>query len=143
MIESNILDEVFEGLVALNARGEIIPGVAESWTADRGGTVYVFKLRPDAKWSNGDFVVAQDFVYAFRRLIAPSTGAPYSSILYTLKNAEKINRGELPAESLGARAADENTLELTLEAPVPYFIAQLCPYDRQATAPKIDRSFWV
>jgi oligopeptide transport system substrate-binding protein len=74
LVESNILDELFEGLIALDARGEIIPGVAESWKVDGGGTVYVFKLRPDAKWSNGDFVVAEDFVYALRRLTVPSTG---------------------------------------------------------------------
>ncbi|HMF05787.1 MAG TPA: peptide ABC transporter substrate-binding protein [Methylocella sp.] len=125
LVESNILDELFEGLIALDARGEIIPGVAESWKVDGGGTVYVFKLRPDAKWSNGDFVVAEDFVYALRRLTAPSTGAPYASILYTLKNAEKINKGELPIEALGARALDDRSLEVTLEQPTPYFIAQL------------------
>jgi oligopeptide transport system substrate-binding protein len=125
LIESNILDELFEGLVALDARGEIIPGVAESWIVDRGGTVYLFKLRPDAKWSNGDRVIAEDFVYAFRRLMAPNTGAPYASILYTLKNAEKINKGELPVAALGARALGDGTLEITLEQRAPYFIAQL------------------
>jgi oligopeptide transport system substrate-binding protein len=125
LIESNILDELFEGLVALNARGEIIPGVAESWTIDQSGTVYEFRLRRDAKWSNGDRLVAEDFVYAFQRLMAPSTGAPYADILYTLKNAERINKGELPVESLGARALDDRTLEIILEQPAPYFIAQL------------------
>src|SRR5262249_47663239 len=64
LIESNILDELFEGLVALDARGEIVPGMAQSWTADAGGTVYLFKLRADAEWSNGDKVTADDFVYA-------------------------------------------------------------------------------
>ena len=125
LIESNILDEVFEGLVALDARGEVIPGVAENWTANPSGTVYQFRLRRDAKWSNGDPLVAEDFVYAFRRLMAPSTGAPYANILYTLKNAERINKGELPIESLGARALDERTLAITLEQPAPYFISQL------------------
>jgi oligopeptide transport system substrate-binding protein len=94
LIESNILDELFEGLVALNARGEIIPGVATSWTVDPTGTIYDFRLRPDAKWSNGDTVTPDDFVFAFRRLIAPATGAPYASVFYTLKNAQKINKGE-------------------------------------------------
>ncbi|MGH6829757.1 MAG: peptide ABC transporter substrate-binding protein, partial [Methylocella sp.] len=125
LIESNILDELFEGLVTLDARGEIIPGVAASWTVDTGGTVYDFRLRGDAKWSNGDKVVAEDFVFAFRRLMAPRTGAPYANILYTLKNAERINKGELPVEALGARAIDETTLEITLEQPAPYFISQL------------------
>ncbi len=125
LIESNILDELFEGLVTLDARGEIIPGVASSWTVDTGRTVYDFKLRSDAKWSNGDKVVPEDFVYAFRRLMAPATGAPYANILYTLKNAEKINKGELPVETLGVRAVDETTLEIALEQPAPYFVSQL------------------
>ncbi|MGH6836141.1 MAG: peptide ABC transporter substrate-binding protein [Methylocella sp.] len=125
LIESNILDELFEGLVTLDARGEIIPGVALSWTVDPGGTVYDFKLRSDAKWSNGDKVVPEDFVFAFRRLMAPSTGAPYANILYTLKNAERINKAELPVEALGARAIDETTLEIALEQPASYFISQL------------------
>ena len=125
LIESNILDELFEGLVTLDSRGEIIPGTAMSWTVDRGGTVYDFKLRGDAKWSNGDKVVPEDFVFAFRRLMAPGTGAPYANILYTLKNAERINKGKLPVEALAVRALDETTLEIALEQPAPYFISQL------------------
>jgi oligopeptide transport system substrate-binding protein len=125
LIESNILDELFEGLVTLDGRGEIIPGTAASWTVDHGGTVYDFKLRGDAKWSNGDKVVPEDFVFAFRRLMAPKTGAPYANILYTLKNAERINKGELPVEALAVRALDETTLEIALEQPAPYFITQL------------------
>lgn len=125
LIESNILDELFEGLVTLDARGDIVPGVASSWAVDPGGTVYDFRLRSEAKWSNGDKVAPEDFVYAFRRLMAPATGAPYANILYTLKNAERINKGELPVEALGARAMDETTLEIALEQPAPYFISQL------------------
>ena len=125
LIESNILDELFEGLVTLDARGEIIPGTALSWTVDPGGTIYHFKLRGDAKWSNGDKVVPEDFVFAFQRLMAPITGAPYANILYTLKNAERINKGELAVEALGVRALDETTLEIALEKPAPYFISQL------------------
>src|SRR3984893_8344747 len=127
LIESNILDELFEGLVTLDARGEIIPGTAVSWTVDPGGTVYAFKLRGDAKWSNGDTVVAEDFVFAFRRLMAPVNGAPYANILYTLKNARRINKGELPVEAVGARALNEPTFEIALERPAPYFISQLPP----------------
>ncbi len=125
LIESNILDELFEGLVTLNARGEIIPGTAVSWTVDPGGTIYDFKLRGDAKWSNGDKVVPEDFVFTFRRLMAPRTGAPYANILYTLKNAKRINKGELPVEALAVRALDETTLEIALEQPASYFISQL------------------
>lgn len=125
LIESNILDDLFEGLVALDARGQIIPGAAESWSTDRGGTVYTFRLRSGARWSDGDTLAAGDFVYAFRRLMRPETGAPYASILYTVKNAEAVNKGRLGQELLGVRALDEETLEITLEHPAPYFIAQL------------------
>jgi oligopeptide transport system substrate-binding protein len=118
VVESNILDELFEGLVTLNARGEIIPGAAESWTVDPSSTVYQFTLRPGAKWSNGDELAGGDFVYAFRRLMSPSTGAPYASILYT-KNAEKTNRRELPVAALGVRALDKRTLEITLKSQSP------------------------
>lgn len=125
LIESNILGELFEGLVTHNASGDIIPGVAASWTVDQTGTNYDFQLRPDAKWSNGDKVTPDDFVFAFRRLMAKATGAPYANILYTLKNAERINKGELPAEALGVRALNEHQLEITLEQPAPYFLSQL------------------
>ena len=125
LIESNVLDDLFEGLMSRDAKGALVPGVAASWSIDAEGRVYVFKLRPDARWSNGDPVTATDFVYAFRRLMTPATGAPYANILYTLKNAEKVNRGALPPEALGARALDDGRLELTLEQPTPYFLEQL------------------
>ena len=104
LIESNILDDLFEGLMSRDASGALVAGVAESWSVDAQGLVYVFRLRSDARWSNGDPVTADDFVYAFRRLMAPATGAPYADILYTLKNAAKVNEGKLPPEALGARA---------------------------------------
>ena len=128
LIESNILGEMFEGLLSRDAKGALVPGVAESWSVDDAGRVYVFKLRPDARWSNGDPVTADDFVFAFRRLMAPATGAPYANILYTLKNAEKVNKGELPPEALGARALSDGRLELTLEQPAPYFLEQLAHF---------------
>jgi oligopeptide transport system substrate-binding protein len=128
LIESNVLGELFEGLLSRDAKGALAPGVAESWSVDDAGRVYVFKLRPDAKWSNGDPVTADDFVFAFRRLMAPATGAPYANILYTLKNAEKVNKGELPPQALGARALSDGRLELTLEQPAPYFLEQLAHF---------------
>jgi peptide/nickel transport system substrate-binding protein/oligopeptide transport system substrate-binding protein len=128
LIESNILADLFEGLLSRDARGALIPGIAESWSAAPDGLAYVFRLRPDARWSNGDPVTADDFVYAFRRLMAPATGAPYANLLYTLKNAEKINHGTLPVEDLGARALADGRLELTLHQPAPYFLDQLAHF---------------
>ena len=120
--EAHILRDLYEGLVAYNAKGEIIPGVAESWTASEDGTVYTFTLREDAKWSNGDPVVAGDFVYSLRRIMNPETGAKYANILYPIKNAEAGNTGDMAVEELAVRAIDDRTLEIALEAPTPYFI---------------------
>ena len=124
VVESDILLDLFEGLVTYDVKANVVPGVAESWTVSPDGLTYTFKLR-DAKWSNGDPVVAGDFVYSFRRLLNPATGAKYANILYTLKNAEKINKGQAKVEELGAKAVDAKTLELTLEFQAPYFVAQL------------------
>src|SRR5436190_6808752 len=123
--EANILRDLFEGLVMSDARGELIPGVAESWTISPDGTVYAFKLRSDAIWSNGDPVTADDFVYALGRLENPETGAEYASMLYVIKNAEAINTGKVKPETIGARGIDAKTLEITLNAPTPYFLEML------------------
>jgi oligopeptide transport system substrate-binding protein len=125
VIESDILSELYEGLVARDQHGEIIPGVAETWTVDADKLVYTFHFRADARWSNGDPVMPQDFVFAFQRLMKPQTAAQYANILYTLKNAEKVNKGDLPPEDLGVRALDGERLELRLERPVAYFLQQL------------------
>lgn len=123
--EANILRDLFTGLVAHDAEGNAIPGAAESWTTSPDGTVYTFKLRPDAVWSNGDPVTAHDFVFSFRRLQLPETAAEYAYMLYPVKNAEAVNKGEAGPETMGVRAIDDHTLEITLNAPTPYFIELL------------------
>ncbi|MTI43175.1 oligopeptide transport system substrate-binding protein [Roseibium hamelinense] len=122
--ENNILKDMYEGLIGLSADGKLIPGMAESWTISDDGTVYTFNLR-DAKWSNGDPVVAGDFEYSLRRIMDPATGAKYATVLYPIKNAEKVNKSELPKEELGVKAIDDKTLEITLESPTPYFLGLL------------------
>ncbi|MBV9218905.1 MAG: peptide ABC transporter substrate-binding protein [Methylobacteriaceae bacterium] len=125
IVESDILLDMYEGLVTYDAKANVVPGVAASWTVSPDGTVYTFKLRPDAKWSNGAPVTAQDFVFSFRRLMDPATTAPYANVLYTLKNGEAVNKGKAKVEDLGVKAVDDHTLEITLESSTPYFIAQL------------------
>jgi peptide/nickel transport system substrate-binding protein/oligopeptide transport system substrate-binding protein len=125
VIEGNVLSELYEGLVTHDAKGTLQPGAAESWSISDDKSTYLFHLRAGAKWSNGDAVTADDFVFAFRRLMDPATAAPYANILYTLKNAEKVNKGQEPLEALGVRAISATELELTLERPTPYFIEQL------------------
>jgi oligopeptide transport system substrate-binding protein len=123
--EAHILRDLYEGLVVYDARAKVVPGMAESWTISDDGLTYGFKLRADAKWSNGDPVTAGDFVYSLRRIMDPATGAKYANILYPVKNAEKINKGEAGPEALGVRAPDARSLEITLESPTPYFLELL------------------
>ncbi len=123
--ESTILRDLFEGLTTHNAKGEIVPGSAESWTIGQDGTVYTFKIRPNAKWSNGDPVTANDFVFSLKRIMNPETGAKYATILYPIKNARAVNQGKAKVDDLGVKAIDERTLEITLESPTGYFLELL------------------
>jgi oligopeptide transport system substrate-binding protein len=122
--EANILRDLYEGLVIHDAAGEVAPGVAESWSVSDDGLVYVFRLRGDARWSNGDAVTAQDFVFSLRRLMAPETGAKYAPVLYPIFNAEKVHKGLDGAkpEALGVRAVGTFMLEIRLEKPTAYFL---------------------
>lgn len=123
--EAHILRDLYEGLVMQNATSDLIPGVAESWTVSPDGKVYTFKLRPGAVWSNGDPVTADDFVYSLRRLEDPATGAEYASMLYVIEGAEEVNTSKAKPETLGVKAIDPTTLEITLKAPTPYFLEML------------------
>lgn len=123
--ESNLMMDLYEGLVTYDARAAVVPGVAESWTISDDGLTYTFKLRADAKWSNGDQVKASDFVFAFQRLQDPATAAPYPKMHYSIVNAESINKGEKPTSELGVRAVDDTTFEITLHTATPYFLEML------------------
>jgi oligopeptide transport system substrate-binding protein len=121
--EANILRDLYEGLVVYDTKAQVIPGVATDWTISEDGTVYTFTLRNDAKWSNGDPVTAQDFVFSLNRIMDPATGAKYANILYPIKGAEAINKGE--GGELGVKALDDHTLEITLAQSTPYFLELL------------------
>ena len=124
--EANIQRDLFEGLVAEGADGSIVPGVAESWSLSEDGTVYTFRLRRNAKWSNGDPVTAHDFVFALTRGVDPAVGSDYAFILWPIANAEEITKGKVKElEQLGVEAVDAHTLKVTLKAPTPYFIGLL------------------
>ena len=123
--EQRVLDELYEGLTVYDGEGRLRPGVASGWDVSADALTYTFHLRPEARWSNGDPVTAEDFAYAFRRLMDPRTGAKYASILYTVKNARGVNTGALPPDALGVAAPDEHTFVLALEHPAAYLPAQL------------------
>lgn len=124
--ESHVIRDLLEGLVNQDANGKTVPGVAESWETTDNKT-FIFHLRKDAKWSNGDPVTADDFVYSFKRAVDPATASPYSWYLEmtTMVNAADIIAGKKDKETLGVKALDANTLEVNLETPVPYFVKMM------------------
>ena len=122
---SNIQRDLFEGLISEAPDGEIIPGAAESWEISEDGRTYTFTLRRNARWSNGDPVVADDFVYGLRRSLDPATLSRYTFMLNPILNAREIAAGRRPVTDLGANALDDYTLEIQLEAATPYFLGLL------------------
>ncbi|MDO5091336.1 MAG: peptide ABC transporter substrate-binding protein [Cardiobacteriaceae bacterium] len=126
---SLVIFDLFEGLATYAMNGDIVPGVAEKWDISADGLTYTFHLRENAQWTDGQPVTAADFVYAWQRAVDPQTASHHASLLYPVKNAEKIAKGEEkdPA-ALGIRALDSHTLEVSLESPTPYFIEIVALY---------------
>jgi oligopeptide transport system substrate-binding protein len=122
---SNVQRDIYEGLINEAPDGALVPGVASSWTVSDDGKTFVFNLRPEARWSNGDPVTAHDFVFALRRGVDPKTASVYSYILSPILNADDITAGRLMPEELGVRAIDDHTLEITLANVTPYFLGLL------------------
>ena len=123
--ENNIIGDMFLGLTTEAVDGTSIPGAAISWTVSEDGLVYTFALREGAVWSDGMPVTAGDFVFGFRRIIDPMTAARYASLLFPIKNAYPINKGQMTPDQIGVRAIDPLTLEITLESPSPFLLELL------------------
>jgi oligopeptide transport system substrate-binding protein len=122
---SNIQRDLFEGLINEAPNGDLEPGSAVSWEISDDGLVYTFALRREARWSNGDPMTADDWVYSLRRSLDPKTLSRYTFILSPILNADAIAAAERPTSDLGVRAVDDYTLEIRLRAPTPYFLGLL------------------
>lgn len=114
-------DNVFEGLNRLDNQGKIKPGVATKSTASKDGKTWTFTLRKNAKWSNGDPVVAEDFVYSLQRMLDPRTRSQQQNIYQAVKNADAVVAGKVSPQKLGVEAKGKHTLVVHLTHPVPYF----------------------
>ncbi len=139
----NILRDLCEGLTTLDKDAAVAPGVASEWTMSPDGKTYTFKLRPNARWSNGDRVVAADFVTALRRLVDPSTASSYAQVIDVVANAGDIIAGKKAPETLGVTAPDDSTVIVRLTNPALYLPGLLshpstCPVHRPTLAARGD-----
>jgi oligopeptide transport system substrate-binding protein len=118
--EGTLMTDLFSGLLTPGPAGDIVLGTAESWSVSEDGKTYLFRLRDGLKWSDGTPLTADDYLYGIRRLMDPATAASAASFLYSIVNAEAVNRGNLPTEALGVRKLDQRTLQVRTSAPTPY-----------------------
>ena len=128
--EHNIISALLEGLTSENPETlEPVPGMAEYWAISADGLEYTFFIREDARWSNGDPVTAEDFVWSWRRMLSPALAAEYAYQLYPIRNARAFNKAEIEDFSeVGVKASDQKTLVVELENPTPYFLSLLTHY---------------
>ncbi|MFW6256373.1 MAG: peptide ABC transporter substrate-binding protein [Candidatus Sumerlaeota bacterium] len=122
-----IMRSLFEGLVELHPESlEPVGGVAESWDISDDGKTYTFHFRSSAKWSNGEALTADDFLYSWNRVLSPGLGSQYAYMLHCIKNAEAFNNGDIKDFSqVGLKAPDAQTFVVELESPTPYFLQLL------------------
>lgn len=122
--EIQVIRDLFEGLTNQDAQGNIVPGVATQWQTTDNKT-WIFTLRKDARWSNGEPVTANDFVYSWRRLVDPKVGSTFAwfAELAGIQNAAAITKGEMTPDKLGVIALDDHRLKVTLDKPVPFFVS--------------------
>lgn len=124
LTDINLSRTFMDGLMRVGKNGITAPAVAEKYSISQDMKSYVFNLR-DTKWSNGDPVRAQDFVYAWKKALSPEFLSDYAFLLYVVKNAKAIKQGLLPVSMLGVSAKDDYTLVVNLEYPAPFFLELL------------------
>ncbi|EOI07011.1 hypothetical protein UAY_00353 [Enterococcus moraviensis ATCC BAA-383] len=116
-----VLKNTSEGLFRADKEGKLTPaGAAEPPKVSEDGLTYTFKLRKEAVWSNGEPVVANDYVYGWQRTVEPKTASEVAYLFESIKNYQAIMDGKVPAKELGVKAINDHELQVTLESPVPY-----------------------
>lgn len=121
-----VIADYTDGLMQMDADGQAVPAIAESYDLSDDGLTYTFHLRSDAKWSNGTPVTAADFVFAWQRAVDPAVASEYAYMLSDIgqiKNAAEIIAGDMDKSELGVTAVDDTTLQVELNVPVSYFLS--------------------
>ncbi|MEJ2523057.1 MAG: peptide ABC transporter substrate-binding protein [Gammaproteobacteria bacterium] len=134
----NVLRDLYEGLTTLDARGRVIPGVAESWETSEDGLQWSFRLRQDARWSDGERVTAADFAWSFARLADPATGSPNALLLAPVRGVRERAAGAGDAPPLGVTAPGPAELVIRLAEPAPWLAEALA----HPAASPVRRDIW-
>lgn len=120
--QQDLLVNLFEGLVKTDEKGNIIPGISNSWTISKDETCYVFNIREDAKWSDGSDIVADDFVDFFSKILSKDINNKFADQLYYVFGAEEYRQGKREFNNVAIRAIDKKKLEIRLNYPCNYFL---------------------
>lgn len=141
--ENHLIRALFEGLVVKNPIDlEVEPGTAERWEFSDENKVITFYINPKARWSNGDPITAHDYVWSWNRALHPQTGNLYAYMLYPVENAEAYAKGDIEDfNEVGVKALDDLTLQVTLNAPTPYFLQLMDHYSTFAVHPETLQKF--
>jgi len=123
---STVLQNLFRGLYKLDPNNNPVPALADSFTLDPTNTVYTFKLRPNIKWSDGSPLTAHDFEYSIKRVCNPDVASKAANDISVIVGAQDYYDKKATADQVGVKALDDNTLQITLTAPIPYFLQSLC-----------------
>ena len=118
-------EATIEQLAKMGPEGEWHPAAADSWELSEDGRTWTFHLRQDAKWSDGEPVTAEDWVYSFRRYLNPEMANVYAWFLFDLENGEAYNKGEVDVEELGVLKIDDHTFSITTTVPIPYYMFKI------------------
>ncbi len=129
LLSTNVLINMWTGLFKTDASNKLVKAICDSYTEDSSGLNYTFKIKTTAKWSDGKAVTAGDFEYSWKRVLNPDTASPVASDLYALKNAKAYNSKQATADSVGVKAVDDHTLQVTLEKPDANFLYYLAYVD--------------
>lgn len=117
----DLINQIFVGLTKFESDLSVSPCIAENWKISDDGTVITFKIRDDAYWTNGDHIIAHDFVYSWKRVLAPETNSPFAYLFYDIEGAKEFHKGELDSDAVGIKAKNDTELEVKLRGPVNYF----------------------
>ncbi len=120
-ISFDMMNNSMEGLYRIGKNSKVEPGIATKTKVSNDGLTYTFTLRKNDKWSNGDQVVAKDFVYSWRRTLDPKIGSQYAYLFDGIKNADPVMNGKKPGTALGIKAEGKHKLVVTLDKKLPYF----------------------